>query len=73
MRPNFLGKVAIKTTFLLNRHDFSTRHQASCIFFHSQLQCGILLNHNFDIIDLRTHRVGCGDSHSEGCDVGTAT
>ena len=43
IRPNFIGKVAQKTTSLLQGHDFRTKHQV----LTSLSQC-----HNFDTIDL---------------------
>ena len=61
MHTNFKKKTAL----LLYSHDFRTRLQSlnSCIIFpQSQLQCDMLLLHSFDIIDLKTRRVGYGDS-----------
>ena len=40
-----------------------------CSFFpQSQVQCGILLHRSFDIIDLKTQTLECGDSQPEICD-----
>ena len=61
--PNFIRQVAQKTTLVLHRHDFS-------FFSQSQFQCGMLLSHTFDIIDLKTQGMGCLNSQPEGCDSG---
>ena len=58
--PNFIRQVAQKTTLVLHRHDFSFLRQ-------SQFQCGMLLSHTFDIIDLKTQGMGCLNSQPEGC------
>ena len=53
MRLNFIGK-------FFQKNQMSSSN--SCIIFpQSQLQCDMLLLHSFDIIDLKTQRVGYGD------------
>ena len=53
MRLNFIGK-------FFQKNQMSSSN--SCIIFpQSQLQCDMLLLHSFDIIDLKTPRVGYKD------------
>ena len=73
---NKVDKVAKKTTFLLQMHNFWTRYQVlTQVFFPYvtcnhvtilQLECEMLLLNSFDITDPKTQKVGCGDAQTEG-------
>ena len=75
IRPNFIGKAAQDNYIILTKAWFQNQTSSfnSYILSHSQLQCDMLLRRSFGIIDLKTQRMGCGDSQPEGCDFGAVT
>ena len=72
IHSNFIGKVASTDyTFIMQVwfQSETSSFNSYILFPKSQWQCDMLLHHSFDIIDLKTQRLGCEDSQLKGCDV----